>query len=87
MFRCRVGVRCWCGRLEHGREAGVRDLDSLLARRCHRVLATFLLTIFRRDLTEGIVVGFALGAVLFINRMAETTGIEDGNTARERRQR
>jgi sulfate permease, SulP family len=41
------------------------------------LLATFLLTIFR-DLTEGIVVGFALGAVLFINRMAEMTGIEDG---------
>jgi SulP family sulfate permease len=39
------------------------------------LLATFLLTIFR-DLTEGILVGFALGAVLFINRMAETTGIE-----------
>jgi SulP family sulfate permease len=37
--------------------------------------ATFLLTIFR-DLTEGIVVGFALGAILFINRMAQTTGIE-----------
>ncbi len=29
-----------------------------------------------RDLTEGILVGFALGAVLFINRMAEITGIE-----------
>src|SRR6201999_2198801 len=42
------------------------------------LLATFLLTIFR-DLTEGIVVGFALGAVLFINRMAEMTGIEDGS--------
>ncbi|MGM4919717.1 SulP family inorganic anion transporter [Tardiphaga sp. 813_E8_N1_3] len=39
------------------------------------LLATFLLTIFR-DLTEGILVGFALGAVLFINRMAEITGIE-----------
>jgi SulP family sulfate permease len=39
------------------------------------LLATFLLTIFR-DLTEGILVGFALGAVLFINRMAEVTGIE-----------
>ena len=39
------------------------------------LLATFLLTIFR-DLTEGIVVGFALGAVLFIHRMSETTGIE-----------
>jgi SulP family sulfate permease len=40
------------------------------------LLATFLLTIFR-DLTEGIVVGFALGAVLFINRMAQMTGVED----------
>jgi SulP family sulfate permease len=40
------------------------------------LLATFLLTVFR-DLTEGIVVGFALGAVLFINRMAVTTGIEE----------
>src|SRR5712672_1935 len=39
------------------------------------LLATFLLTVFR-DLTEGIVVGFALGAVLFINRMAQMTGIE-----------
>ncbi|MBV8923862.1 MAG: STAS domain-containing protein [Bradyrhizobium sp.] len=43
------------------------------------LLATFGLTIFR-DLTEGIVVGFALGAVLFINRMAEMTGIE-GDTS------
>jgi len=39
------------------------------------LLATFLLTIFR-DLTEGIVVGFALGSILFIHRMAQTTGIE-----------
>jgi SulP family sulfate permease len=39
------------------------------------LLATFLLTVFR-DLTEGILVGFALGAVLFINRMAQVTGIE-----------
>jgi SulP family sulfate permease len=39
------------------------------------LLATFLLTVFR-DLTEGIVVGFAIGAVLFINRMAGATGIE-----------
>ncbi|HEU0145706.1 MAG TPA: SulP family inorganic anion transporter, partial [Bradyrhizobium sp.] len=41
------------------------------------LLATFLLTVFR-DLTEGILVGFALGAVLFINRMAQMTGVEDG---------
>ncbi|MEQ8395359.1 SulP family inorganic anion transporter [Thalassobaculum sp.] len=36
--------------------------------------ATFLLTIFR-DLTEAIVVGFALGSVLFIHRMSKTTAI------------
>lgn len=39
------------------------------------LLATFLLTVFR-DLTEGIVVGVALGAVLVIKRMADTSGIE-----------
>jgi sulfate permease, SulP family len=39
------------------------------------LLATFLLTIFY-GLTEGIVVGFAIGAILFINRMAETAGVE-----------
>jgi SulP family sulfate permease len=39
------------------------------------VLTTFGLTVFR-SLTEGIVVGFALGALLFIHRMAQTTGIE-----------
>ena len=36
--------------------------------------ATFLLTILR-DLTEGIVVGFALGSVLFIHRMSRMTAI------------
>lgn len=36
--------------------------------------ATFSLTIFR-DLTEAIVVGFALGSVLFIQRMSRTTAI------------
>ena len=39
------------------------------------LLATFLLTVFR-DLTEGIVVGFALGSVLFIHRMSKVTAIE-----------
>ncbi len=37
--------------------------------------ATFLLTIFR-DLTEAIVVGFALGSVLFIHRMSQATAVE-----------
>ena len=37
--------------------------------------ATFLLTIFR-DLTEGIVIGSAIGAFIFINRMAHMTRVE-----------
>lgn len=36
---------------------------------------TFVLVIFR-DLTEGIVVGFALGAMLFIHRMSQAVAIE-----------
>jgi SulP family sulfate permease len=36
--------------------------------------ATFFLTVFR-DLTEAIVVGFALGSVLFIHRMSRTTEV------------
>jgi SulP family sulfate permease len=40
------------------------------------LLATFLLTVFR-DLTEGIVVGFALGAALFIYRMSSAAGVEE----------
>ncbi|MEX2631193.1 MAG: SulP family inorganic anion transporter [Tistlia sp.] len=39
------------------------------------LLTTFGLTVFR-DLTEAIVVGFALGSVLFIHRMSKTTAIE-----------
>ena len=35
---------------------------------------TFFLTVFR-DLTEGIVVGFGLGSVLFIQRMSRTTAV------------
>ncbi|MBW7920635.1 MAG: STAS domain-containing protein [Rubellimicrobium sp.] len=38
--------------------------------------ATFLLTIFR-SLTEGIVTGVALGALLFINRMAQATAVRE----------
>ena len=38
--------------------------------------ATFFLTIFR-DLTEAIIVGFALGSVLFIHRMSQTTGVAE----------
>jgi len=40
------------------------------------VLLTTLLLVVFRDLTEGIVVGFALGAILFIHRMGKTTAID-----------
>lgn len=42
------------------------------------VLATFLLVVFR-DLTEGIVVGFALGGLVFIRRMSDAAGIEQAD--------
>ncbi len=39
------------------------------------VIATFLLVVFR-DLTEGIVVGFALGGLVFIRRMSEAVEVQ-----------
>ncbi|MCW3476658.1 SulP family inorganic anion transporter [Limobrevibacterium gyesilva] len=39
------------------------------------LLATFLLVVFR-DLTEGIIVGFGIGALLFLHRMAQAVEIE-----------
>jgi SulP family sulfate permease len=39
------------------------------------LLSTFLLTIFR-GLTEAIIVGFAIGSVLFIHRMSKATAVE-----------
>jgi SulP family sulfate permease len=39
------------------------------------LFATFLIVVFR-DLTEGIVVGFALGSILFIDRMAKSVAVE-----------
>ena len=50
------------------------------------LLATFLLTIFR-DLTEAIVVGFALGSVLFIHRMSQCDRDRDAHGARRRKTR
>lgn len=41
------------------------------------LLVTFLLVIFR-DLTEGIVVGFAIGGLLFIRRMSEAARVQMG---------
>src|SRR3954454_23124107 len=39
------------------------------------LITTFLLVIFR-DLTEGILVGFGVGALLFLHRMAQAVEIE-----------
>ncbi|MER9233735.1 SulP family inorganic anion transporter [Mesorhizobium sp. M0622] len=39
------------------------------------LMTTFLIVIFR-DLTEGIVVGFALGSILFVDRMAKSIAVE-----------
>jgi SulP family sulfate permease len=39
------------------------------------LMATFLIVVFR-DLTQGIVVGFALGSILFIDRMAKSIAVE-----------
>lgn len=39
------------------------------------LMVTFALVVFR-DLTEGIVVGFLLGSILFIDRMAKATAVE-----------
>src|SRR5690606_7225484 len=41
------------------------------------VLATFLLVVFR-DLTEGILVGFGLGVLLFLHRMAQAVEVQTG---------
>jgi SulP family sulfate permease len=46
------------------------------------LLATFLLVVFR-DLTEGILVGFGIGALLFLHRMAEAVEIERPAPLRE----
>ncbi len=40
------------------------------------LLTTFLLVIFR-DLTEGILVGFGIGALLFLHRMAQAVEVEN----------
>ena len=45
------------------------------------VAITFLLVVFR-DLTEGIVVGFLLGAVLFIDRMGKAVDIREESVPR-----
>ena len=41
------------------------------------LLATFLFVVFR-DLTEGILIGFGLGTLVFIHRMAQTVEVRQG---------
>ena len=54
------------------------------------LVVTFLLVVFR-DLTEGILVGFGIGALLFLHRMAGAVEVENdasrgrGRQARQRR--
>lgn len=44
------------------------------------LLATFLLVVFR-DLTEGILVGFGIGALLFLHRMAQAVKVDGSGEA------
>ncbi|WP_108643292.1 SulP family inorganic anion transporter [Fuscovulum blasticum] len=46
------------------------------------ILSTFLLVVFR-DLTEGIVVGFAIAGLVFIKRMSDATGLRQGELPAE----
>src|SRR3546814_1222826 len=47
------------------------------------LLVTFLLVIFR-DLTEGILVGFALSTLLFLHRMSQSVAVEHTGLAIDR---
>ncbi|WP_018012481.1 SulP family inorganic anion transporter [Sinorhizobium medicae] len=49
------------------------------------LLVTFLTVVFR-ELTEGIVIGFALGAVLFIDRMARSISVHEAQPLLAERQ-
>ena len=66
-----LSVVCWNMAEKH--EFGI----LLRASRADAVvlLTTFLLVVFR-DLTEGILVGFSLGALLFLHRLAQSVEVE-----------
>ena len=55
-------------------KAEIRDLAHYSKADALVIAVTFLLVVFR-DLTEGIVAGFALGGIVFIQRMSETASI------------
>ena len=56
-------------------KAEIRDLIRANRADAVVVVVTFLLVVFR-DLTEGIVAGFALGGLVFIHRMSQSTGLD-----------
>ena len=66
-----LGVVCWNMAEKHEFATLVRASrgDALV------LLVTFLFVVFR-DLTEGILVGFGLGALLFLHRMAQAVEVE-----------
>jgi SulP family sulfate permease len=66
-----LAVVCWNMAEKHEFATLVRASrgDALV------LLVTFLLVVFR-DLTEGILVGFGLGALLFLHRMAQAVEVE-----------
>lgn len=56
-------------------KAEIRDLFRTSRADALVLLVTFLLVVFR-DLTEGIIAGFALGGLLFIQRMSHRAGFD-----------
>ncbi len=68
-----LAVVCWTMAEKHAFAVLLRSSrgDAVV------LLATFLLTIFR-GLTESILVGFGLGTLLFLNRMAQSVEVESG---------
>ena len=80
--RWRRWRRACCGRLEHGREERVLGAPADSRGDAVVLLATFLLVVFR-DLTEGILAGFGIGALLFLHRMAGAVDVENMRPAVE----
>ena len=62
--------------LEHVRARRLRPCWGASRGGAAVLLATFVASRLFRGLTEAIVVGFALGSVLFIHRMSLTTALE-----------
>lgn len=70
-----LGIVAWNMIERHEMAALIRSSrgDALV------LIVTFVVVIFR-DLAEGIVIGFALGGLVFIRRMSEMTALDEGAT-------